>query len=105
MAGLKASLTAEPTPAWVETDHSPLRDLCLTLYRDLFGQEMRVQVENGSVEVSMITAAIPDMDAIGFAPKSRGAHTTDEHLYLETMPVFWFLLTALLSRLCDPLES
>lgn len=105
MAGLKASLTAEPTPAWVETDHSPLRDLCLTLYRDLFGQEMRVQVENGSVEVSVITAAIPDMDAIGFAPKSRGAHTTDEHLYLETMPVFWSLLTALLSRLCDPLES
>lgn len=105
MAGLEASLTAEPTPAWVETDHSPLRDLCLTLYRDLFGQEMRVQVENGSVEVSVITAAIPDMDAIGFAPRSRGAHTTDEHLYLETMPVFWSLLTALLSRLCDPLES
>ncbi len=62
---------------------------------------MRIQVENGSVEVGVITVAIPDMDAVGFAPKSRGAHTTDEHLYLDTMPVFWSLFTALLDRLCD----
>ena len=101
MTGLRAELRTEPSPAWVEKEDSPLRDLCLSLYRELFGEEMRVQVDNGSVEVSVITSAIPDMDAIGFAPKSRGAHTTDEHLYLETMPVFWSLLTALLSRLCD----
>ena len=101
MTGVRASLRSAPTPAWVEKDTSPLRDLCLSLYRELFGEEMRVQVDNGSVEVSVIMAAIPEMDAIGFAPKSRGAHTTDEHLYLETMPVFWALFTALLSRLCD----
>lgn len=105
MTGLRAELKAEPSPAWVEREDSPLRDLCLALYRELFGEEMRVQVENGSVEVSVITAAIPDMDAIGFAPRSRGAHTVDEHLYLESMPVFWSLFTALLSRLCDSPDS
>jgi len=101
MTGVRAALRSEPSPPWPEKDASPLRDLCLSLYRDLFAGEMRVQVENGSVEVGVVKRAIPDMDAVGFAPKSRGAHTTDEHLYLDTMPTFWSLLTALLDRLCD----
>ncbi len=101
ITGFTATPRSEPSPAWVERESSPLRDLCQSLSRELFGQEMRIQVENGSVEVGVITVAIPDMDAVGFAPKSRGAHTTDEHLYLDTMPVFWSLFTALLDRLCD----
>ncbi len=101
MTGVKAVPRSEPSPAWVEKSVSPLRDLCQSLSRELFGQEMRIQVENGSVEVGVITVSIPDMDAVGFAPKSRGAHTTNEHLYLDTMPVFWSLFTALLDRLCD----
>lgn len=102
LTGITASLCSEPTPAWIERENSPLRSLCLEVYRDLYGEEMRVQVENGAVEVSVIQAAIPEMDAIGFAPRSRGAHTTDEHLDLETMPAFWSLLTALLCRLSNP---
>ncbi|MDO5131916.1 MAG: M20/M25/M40 family metallo-hydrolase [Eubacteriales bacterium] len=101
MTGIAASPRSAPTPAWVEKEDSPLRDLCLSLYRELFGEEMRVQVENGSVEVGVILDAVPGMDAVGFAPKSRGAHTTDEYLDLESMPPFRTLFTALLSRLCD----
>ena len=101
MTGFRAALKDRPSPPWPEKDASPLRELCQALSREVLGQEMAIQVENGSVEVGVITLAIPDMDAVGFAPKSRGAHTTSEHLYLDTMPTFWTLFTALLDRLCD----
>lgn len=101
LTGLTAVLRSAPTPAWIEREDSPLLAVCLETFHDLTGEDMRVQVENGSVEVSVITAAIPGMDAIGFAPRSRGAHTTQEHLYLDSMPFFWRLFTELLSRLSD----
>ena len=66
-----------------------------------FGRPMSVEVEHGTVEVGILVGAIPDMDAVGFAPKSRGAHTTREHLYLETVEPFWQLFCDVLERLCQ----
>jgi len=50
------------------------------------------------VEVSILTGAIPDMDAIGFAPTARGAHTTHEHLFISEVEPFWTLLKAFLKE-------
>jgi di/tripeptidase len=50
--------------------------------------------------IAEIAKAIPDMDIVGFAPKSRGAHTTKEHLFVDTVEPFWQMLVALLERLC-----
>ena len=52
-------------------------------------------------KTAVIAKEIPDMDIVGFAPKSRGAHTTKEHLFVETVEPFWQMLTALLERLCS----
>ena len=99
ITGVEATLLAPFSPAWPEKEVSPFRELCLQLYRELFDGEMAVQVEHGGVETAEIAKAIPDMDIVGFAPKSRGAHTTKEHFFVETALPFWQMLTALLERL------
>ena len=99
MTGVEATQLSPFSPAWPEKEVSPFRDLCLQLYRELYGEEMVIQVEHGGVEPAEIALAIPDMDIVGFAPKSRGAHTTREHLFVETVKPFWQMLTALLERL------
>ena len=101
MTGVNAAQLAPFSPAWPEREISPFRELCLQLYRELFDGEMAVQVEHGGVETAVIAKAIPDMDIVGMAPKSRGAHTTKEHLFVETVEPFWQMLTALLERLCS----
>lgn len=101
MTGVSAEMQAPWVPAWPETTNTPLQKLCLDIFREKFGGEMAVEVEHGTVEVSVIAKAIPDMDIVGFAPKSRGAHTPQEYLCLDTMEPFWLHLTELLSRLCD----
>lgn len=100
MTGVEAQQLAPFSPAWPEREVSPFRETCLQLYRELFGGEMVIQVEHGGVETAVIAKEIPDMDIVGFAPKSRGAHTTKEHLFVETVEPFWQMLVALLERLC-----
>lgn len=84
------------SPPWRMAEVSPFRDLCCRVYRELYGEEMKVELENGGVEPSIITNRMPEMDAVGFAPKSRGAHTTKEHLFLDTMEPFWEYFKAVL---------
>lgn len=101
MTGVTAVMQGEWIPAWPECLGTPLQTACLNTFRALFHREMQQEVEHGTVEVSVIAKAIPDMDIVGFAPKSRGAHTPQEHLYLDTMEPFWKHLTALLANLCE----
>lgn len=101
MTGVTANMRGKWIPAWPETTDTPLQIACRNTFRRLFGGEMLQEVEHGTVEVSVIAKAIPDMDIVGFAPRSRGAHTPKEYLCLDTVEPFWKHLTALLADLCD----
>ncbi len=90
----------ERNPAWPDDANSPLQTLCMKVYERMYGGPMKQEIEHGVVEVSVIKKALPDMDIAGFAPKSRGAHTTNEHLYVDTLIPFWRYLTAVLEAMC-----
>lgn len=100
LTGVRAELTAPFLPAWPQRADSPLRQVCLDAFARRFGRPMSAEVEHGSVEVGVLVGAIPDMDAVGFAPKSRGAHTTKEYLCLDTVEPFWLLFCDVLEQLC-----
>ena len=88
-------------PAWPESRDSVLRRKAKEVYFGLFGEEMTEDSCHGSVEVSVAAAGIPDMEIIGTAPYSRGAHTPDEWLDLDSIGPFWEYLKALLSSLAE----
>lgn len=90
----------DDVPAWPMKRDSMLQKLCQDTYRELFKQELFVEPIHGGVEAGIISLAIRDMDIVGLAPKSRGAHTADEHLFLDTMEPFWRFLTELLKNMC-----
>ncbi len=77
---------------WVEEPVSPLRDAVLAAHQELFGYEMTTGRGIGGIEVGEIKTAIPEMDAVAFAPYSAGAHTTKEHLLISQVQPFWDLL-------------
>ena len=91
--------TVPGAPAWPESKNSGLRETAKSVYRELFGEEMTEDSCHGSVEVSVIAQAIPDMEIIGTAPYSRGAHTPDEWLDLNSIGPFWEFLKKLLEAL------
>lgn len=89
------------SPAWPDEPSSALQELCERVYLRLFANPMRAEPVHGAVEAGILKKALPEMDIIGFAPKSRGAHTTDERLYVDSMLPFWNHLTALLRAMCE----
>lgn len=80
---------------WVEEPVSPLRDALLDAHSELFGYDMAIGRGIGGIEVGAIKTAIPEMDAVAFAPFSKGAHTTSEYLSVSQVQPFWDLLKKL----------
>lgn len=88
-------------PAWQNKPNSDFQSLCIKTYKELFNEVLQAEPIHGAVEASFISFAIPNMDIIGIAPKSRGAHTTNEHLYIESMQPFWDFLIRLIENMCS----
>ncbi len=85
-------------PGWLERELSPFRDKFQRLHTALFGAEMELERVPGGIEVGIVTAAIPDMDPVGIAPTSRGAHSPTEYLCISEAEPYWRLLTAVLAE-------
>lgn len=85
-------------PGWPEKMDSGFRDLFRQAYVKMTGREPIYERIHGGVEIGIIAGAIPDMDAVGYAPTSHGAHTADEYLLISTVQPFWDVLTDVLSK-------
>ena len=48
--------------------------------------------------MGVILGAIPDMDAVGMLPSMANAHTPKELLYIDQVPDYWRLITAILAE-------
>ena len=88
-------------PAWPENPVSSLTKLCLDVYEKRFGCKPACELVHGGEEASIVSYCIPDMEIVGIAPYSRGAHTPKERLYLDTVLPVWQFLTDLLAQLSE----
>lgn len=83
---------------WPERQDSPFRDKFLRSHRSLFGYDLELERCPGGIETGILLTKLPDMDAIGIAPTSRGAHTPNEHLFISQVQPYWQLLLAVLGE-------
>ena len=97
LCGVKLEVD-DDIPAWVMKLGSDFQSLCKETYKELFSEEIQLEPTHGGVEAGFISHALPWMDIVGIAPKSRGAHTYNEHLFLDTMKPFWEFLISLLKK-------
>lgn len=83
---------------WNEAKISPFRDKCVLVHNKLFGYEPEFEAVQGGIETAIIKGVIPDMDAVGFAPTARGAHTSHEYILLPETPDYWKWMLELLKE-------
>lgn len=67
-------------------------------HEEVFGYPAGHRFVHGGIEVGFVITAIPDMDAIAINLPMANAHTTNELLYIDQVPDFWALLTAVLAE-------
>ena len=98
MAGMKVEYGGQ-YGAWQPNFDSPITAKMVEVYRQLFGEEAKVQVCHAGLECSIIGGVYPKMDLVSFGPTLRSPHTPDERCSISSVAKFWPFLKALLEAI------
>lgn len=86
-------------PAWEYKADSPLRDLMVETYTELFGKEPVVEMIHAGLECGLFYERIPGIDCISFGPQMHNVHTVSERLSVSSAERMWNFLTEVLKKL------
>ena len=88
-------------PGWSFVEESPIREVFIESYRDLFGEELKIEAIHAGLECGLFSDAIPGLDAIAVGPTINNCHTPDEYLPLDSFERFYAFLKDVLKRLTE----
>ena len=94
----KTSRTGE-YPAWYYEADSKIRDLCVSVYKEVSGSDAHIQAIHAGLECGLLKEKLPKTDMISFGPNLYNVHTPDEHLSISSVANMWAFLKALLAKL------
>ncbi len=86
-------------PAWEYKDNSPLRDVMVETFKDLFNCEPKVNAIHAGLECGLFAGVLPEMDMASIGPDMSGVHTTEEKLSIPSVERIYRYLTEILKRL------
>lgn len=91
------AITEGEYPAWEYRKDSPLRDLMTSVYRKMYGKEMKVEAIHAGLECGLFAGGIPDLDAVSFGPNMKDIHTPRESISISSIGRTWSYLLAILA--------
>ena len=81
---------------WQFKKNSPIRDLMVKTYKDMFGKDAKVAAIHAGLECGYLIEKVGDIDMISLGPNMYDVHTPDEHLSISsTKRIFEFLCQVL----------
>lgn len=86
-------------PAWEYQKQSRLRDVMVSVFRDLYGREPVVEAIHAGLECGIFSDRLPGLDAVSFGPQMHDIHTSRERLDLASTERTWNYLVAILEKL------
>ena len=98
MVNAKTSRTSE-YPAWHYQADSKIRDLCVSVYKDVSGSDATIRAIHAGLECGLLKEKLPKTDMISFGPNLYNVHTPDEHLSIRSVTNMWEFLKAILIKL------
>lgn len=86
-------------PAWEYRKDSPLRDLMVKRYTDMFGKEPQVLAIHAGLECGLLGEKLPGLDCVSIGPQMHDIHTSREKLEIASTQRVWDFLCAVLKEL------
>lgn len=86
-------------PGWSFAEESKIRSVFCESYRDLFGEELKIEAIHAGLECGLFASKLPGLDAIAVGPSVKDCHTPEESLELSSLARLWTLIVAVLDRL------
>lgn len=88
-------------PGWSYKEDSRIREVFKESYKELFGEEMKMEAIHAGLECGLFSDALPGLDAIAVGPTLNHVHTPEENLPLDSFERFYKLLKDVLRRLAE----
>lgn len=85
-------------PGWKYRADSPLRDKMVKLYREMYGENPKVEGIHAGLECGILGSKIDDLDCVSFGPQMSDIHTTEETLSISSTKRVWEYLVRLLEK-------
>jgi dipeptidase D len=86
-------------PAWEFADRSNIRDLAVSVYNELYGENPLISAAHCGLETGIINAIKPGLDMISFGPDLSDVHTFNEHLSISSVNRVWQFTKHLLEKI------
>ncbi|MEE1086760.1 MAG: aminoacyl-histidine dipeptidase [Schaedlerella sp.] len=84
-------------PSWPYAKESKLRDLCISVFKEQYGYEPKVELIHAGLECGILSDKIPGLDCVSFGPNLTAVHTPNERVSISSTARVWEYLKALLA--------
>ena len=86
-------------PAWEYRQVSPLRDVMVETYEQMYGVKPQICAIHAGLECGMLAEKLKGTDMVSIGPNMRNVHTPDETLEIRSVQRCWEYLLQVLARL------
>jgi dipeptidase D len=76
-------------PGWQFNPDSRLRADMIRIYKNMFGEEPKVEAMHAGLECGIMISKIPGLDCVSFGPDIFDIHTTNEKLSISSTQRMW----------------
>jgi len=90
--------TSGDYPAWEYREDSPLRDLMVQTYVDMYGKQPVVDAIHAGLECGLLSGKRPELDCVSIGPDLKAVHSVDEKLSISSTQRVWTYLLEVLKR-------
>lgn len=97
LAGGTVSIHGE-YPGWQYDPDSKLRATMVNVYKEMFGEEPKVEAIHAGLECGIMISKIPGLDCVSFGPNMYDIHTTEERLSISSTERMWNYILEILKR-------
>lgn len=89
-------------PAWEFRKESKLREHLKKHYKDMYGEEMKIEAIHAGLECGLIAEKMPGIDIVSIGPDMSRVHTIDERVSISsTIRVYQFLERIIEEKIID----
>lgn len=85
-------------PSWEYRANSPLREIMVAAYRDMYGREPKITAIHAGLECGIFSKKIKDADIVSFGPDNENIHTPNERINVASAERCWEYLKEILKR-------
>ena len=85
-------------PAWKYARESAFRDLCVEVFRKMYGKEPKVDIIHAGLECGILVGKLPGLECISIGPDMFDVHTPNEKISISSVARVWEYVKRILAE-------